>query len=235
MSRTTPAPITAQETGNPPAPQPVAAHPLTRLARPVALGVGAVLGAVGMGLHLPGMSDEQVPIAIAEAPARWIAAHLLVGFGFVLVAIGVTRVLPRHRDRGASLTAVGALLTSFGATVMALSDTAHGAVGLALIEVDPATSLAVHEVYFTNSAIAGLNTAPMLLSLGMILLGAGLLRSRTRPRWVGIVLMLAPIAVNAAFSLGLPTWLHGLPIVVAMTALAWTLVRTPPAGDPGAA
>lgn len=237
MSATTPAPTTARGSGRRRPPSTADRHPSVRLAGPAALALGAVLAAVGMGLHLPGMPEDLgIPRAIAAAPSRWLAAHLLHGFGFAFIAIGVTHALPGRRGRGATLTAGGALLTSFGATVMALSDIAHGAVGFALTEVDPATSLAVHEVYFEHPAILGLNTAPMLLSLGMVLLGAGLLRSRRHPRWIGAAVLLAPIAVNVAFSLGLPTWLHGLPIAIGMTALAWTLVRTPqPAGDLGAA
>lgn len=226
MSHTTPAPIVARELAGTIAPGPAAPHPVRRFAGPLILAVGAALAAVGMGLHISGTIDElAVPTVIAAAPGRWFAAHLFEGFGFVLVAVGVTWALPRRRGRGATLTTIGVLLTSFGAIVMAISNTTHGAVGLALTEVDPATSLAVHEVYFEHPAILGLNVAPMLLSLGMILLGAGLLRSRTRPRSVGVVLVLAPIAVNAAFGLALPTWVHGLPIVAAMTALAWTLTR----------
>jgi hypothetical protein len=206
---------------------PLPRHPIGRAISPVALVLGAVLAAVGMGLHLPSMAEDVgIPLAIAAAPAQWIGGHLLMGFGFVLLAIGAASLLPLlRRDRGATITAVGAVTTALGAATMAIGDVAHGAVGLALTEVEPATSLTIHEVYFAHPAIVAINTGPMLLSVGMLLLGAGLLRSRAHPRWVGVLIMLTPIAVNAGFSLELPTVLHGVPIVIGMSALAYAQVR----------
>jgi hypothetical protein len=59
----------------------------------------------------------------------------------------------------------------------------------------------------------------------MFLVGAGLLRSRALPRWIGVVVLLTPIGVNAGFSLGLPPVAPGIPLAVGMTALAVGLTR----------
>ncbi len=231
MTATTPAPTVSapvhERTPDPLAPR--APHPAFRMAGPVALIIGSWLAAVGMGLHIPSFSEEIEAVrAVAAAPNRWVAAHLLTGFGFTLVAIGAVGALPRHRGRGALLTTIGALLTAAGAIVMALSDMAHGAVGFALTqEVDVATSLAVQTAYFEDPVLLGLNTGPLLLPLGMMLLGAGLLRSRLAARWVGIVVILTPFAVHAAFNIGASTWLNGSPIAVGMTVLATALLRRP--------
>jgi hypothetical protein len=232
MSGTTPRPTptptpsaTTEISSLPPAPS----HPVARFTGPIALVLGSLLAATGMALHLPAMAEDVgIPIAIADAPARWLASHLLQGFGFAIVATGAASALSLvRRDRGATLTAMGAVAMTLGAITMALGDIAHGAVGFALTEVDPATSLAIHEVYFAHPAIAGLNTGPMLISVGMLVLGAGLLRSRVHPRWVGIVIMLTPIAVNAGFSLGLPPFAPGVPFAVGMTTFAYALMRAP--------
>jgi hypothetical protein len=210
-------------------PHPPRNHPIARASSPVALVLGSVLAAGGMGLHLPAMpEDVGIPLAIAAAPERWIGAHLLLGFGFSLLAIGAGGLLSLlRRDRGSTLTAIGALTTALGAVTMALSDAAHGAVGLALTEVEPATSLEIHEVYFAHPAMAAINAGPMLLSVGMIVLGVGLFRSRAHPRWVSVLLVLTPVAVNLGFSLELPTAVHGIPLVLGMSALAYALVRRP--------
>lgn len=226
MSGSTTTPTTSA-TGDIPS-RPSSPHPIARLGGPVMLVLGSVLAAAGMALHLPAMAEDVgIPIAIADAPARWLTSHLLMGFGFALVAAGVASALPLlHRDRGATLTSMGAVATALGALTLSLSDVAHGAVGFALTEVDPATSLAIHRVYFEHPAILGLNTGPMLLSVGMLVLGAGLLRSRSHPRWVGIVVMLTPVAVNAALNLGVPTLLHGVPFAIGMSTFAYALLRT---------
>jgi hypothetical protein len=236
MSATTPAHATTTadiRSSRPLGPDASAPHPVARFGGPIALVVGSVLAAVGMGLHLPAMAEDVgLAVAVAEAPSRWLAAHLFAGLGFALVALAATTALPPVHRRGATLTAVGVGVTSLGAAVMALGDIAHGAVAFALTErVDAATSFAIQEAYFEHPAILGLNTGPMLISLGMVLLGAGLLRARIHARWVGITILVAPIAINVAISLGLPTYLHGVPFVVGMSVLAYSLLRDPRAGS----
>jgi hypothetical protein len=230
MSGITPTPTPSpSETADIPSSRPSAPLPVARLGGPVALVLGSLLAAAGMALHLPAMAEDVgIPIAIAAAPGRWLASHLLMGFGFTLVAIGAASALSSlRRDRGATLTALGSVATALGAMTMALGDMAHGAVGFALTEVEFATSLAVHEAYFEHPAILAVNAGPMLVSVGMLVLGAGLLRSRAHPRWVGIVVMLTPIAVNAGFSLGLPPLAPGVPFAIGMTTFAYALIRIP--------
>lgn len=114
------------------------------------------------------------------------------------------------------------------ALVMGLSDMAHGALGFALADqVDPATSYDIHMAYFETPAILGLNTGPMLLTLGMLLLGFGVLRSRALPRWVGTGIMLSPIAVYASFAFGLPTFTQALAFATGIGAFAYATLNGP--------
>jgi hypothetical protein len=198
-----------------------------RLAAPAALVLGASMVAVGMGLHLPAMpEDVGIAEAIADAPSRWMLSHLLLSSGFVLLAAGIVSALPLARGRGSATTSAGALLTSFGAVVLAFSDLAHGALGFALAgPVDPETSFEVHSSYFEQPVVFGLNTGTTFLPLGMIVLGAGLLRSRTVPRWKGIVVLLTPVGVNLSMNLAPSTWLHGVPFVVGMVVLASVIAQ----------
>lgn len=226
MSTTKPAPLvaTADDIGSSvPSNQDRVAH----LSRPAALVVGSVLVAVGMALHLPAMAEDVgIAIAIAADPSQWMASHLLMGFGLVLVAVAAVSALPIIRGRGGVLTTVGVLGTALGAAVASLADMAHGAIGFALAEpVDAATSFAVQKAFFEQPVSLGLNTGVLFLTLGMILLGAGLLRSRSMARWEGIVVMLTPVAIHAGFHFELPTYLHGVPFVIGMTVLARVIAR----------
>jgi hypothetical protein len=199
---------------------------LTRLVGPVALGLGAVLAAAGLALHLGAMpEDERLTQAIADDP-DWAVSHMLLGIGFALVAIGAAHAVTVVRARGAVLAGVGAVLMSLGAVLMALSDIAHGALGLALRgHVDAGQSLDIHLSYFEHPAVLGMNIGPMLLTLGMIAMGIGLLRARSVPRWAGAVFLVTPIAVNASFMLSLPPYLQALPFLVGMLVLTGLMTR----------
>lgn len=201
---------------------------LQRWVGPAVLGAGACTTAAGLALHLGAMpEDERLAQAIADDP-QWAVSHVLLGIGFTLVAIGLTWVVTLARGRGAAVTGVGALLASLGAALMSLSDIAHGAVGLALRgQVEAAQSLEIHLAYFEQPAVLTLNLGPMLLTLGLVVLGIGLLRSRTIPRWAGVVVLLTPIAVNASFALGLPPYLQAVPLLTGMLVLTHLLAARP--------
>lgn len=204
---------------------------------PLALLAGSVLAAAGMALHLPALTEDvRLTEAIAAGRGQWMVAHLLAAFGFALVALGVAALLPLRRRRGAVLTAVGAVLTSAGATLFALADAAHGALAYALAgPVGAQTSLDVQESFFRSSMFASLNAGPLLVTAGMLLLGVGLFRSGLA-RWSAAAVALAPLAVNAAISLELPTYVHGVPFVLGIGALVLALrqseaVPVEPAAD----
>lgn len=208
-------------------PRPFTLHRFLRLAGPAALVAGSILAAGGMALHVPGApEDEALTRTVAEHSSQWLASHLLSGFGLALLAAGTATVVRLARGRGARLTAIGAVVTSSGAALMSLGDVAHGSVAFALAEqVDPARSLEIQKAFFGDPAIAVLSGAGMLLPLGILILGAAVLRSRVAPRWVGAMLLLSPIAVQAALlAHGLAHYLLVLPFVVAMSGLARALV-----------
>jgi hypothetical protein len=199
---------------------------VSQLVGPVALGLGAVLAAAGMALHLGAMPEDERLIQAMVDDRNWTASHVLLGIGFALVAVGVAHTVTVLRGRGSVLAGVGAVLTSLGAVLMALSNFAHGALNLALRgQVDNAQSMDIHESYFEHPATLGTNTGPMLITLGMIVLGIGLLRSRGVPRWAGVAVLATPIAVNASFALSLPSFLQALPFLVGMLVLTSLLAR----------
>jgi len=226
MSTTIPAQADAPA-GDTLAPQRVEALPrVSRLIGPGALGLGAVLAAAGMALHLESMPEDERLIQAMVDDRSWTASHVLLGIGFALFAIGAAHAATVIRGRGTVLTGVGAVLMSLGGVLMALSDFAHGALNVALRgQVDNAESLDIHLSYFEQPAVAGMNIGPMLLTLGMLALGAGLLRSRSVPRWAGATVLATPIAVNASFALSLPSYLQALPFLVDMLVLTGLMTR----------
>lgn len=224
MSTTLPRSVTKRRRDDAlPAPPSPGSSSTGRLIGAAALAVGGLLAAAGMALHLGAMpEDERLTQAIADDP-QWAASHVLLGLGFAVVAIGAAQLVWLVHGRGARFAAAGAAAFSLGAILMALSDIAHGALGLALRDqVDAGKSLDIHLAYFEHPAILGLNLGPTLLTIGMILLGIGMIRSRLIPNWAGLVVLLTPIAVSGSFALGLPPYLQAVPFLVGVLVLAST-------------
>lgn len=91
--------------------------------------------------------------------------------------------------------------------------------------VDAAASLAAQEAYFAQPAIMILSMAGMLLPLGLLILAIGLLRTRVVPRWLGAVVLVGPMLIQAGMASGPSMLAFGLPFVVAMGALASETAR----------
>lgn len=203
---------------------------LRRYAGPTALVAGAVLTVAGMALHVAGdgsPADVALMRTIEAHSTQWLTSHLLLGFGMALVAGGAATALRLARGRGATLTAIGAVVASVGAALMSLGDLAHGALAYALAgHVDAATSLAIQEAYFFHPTIAVISFGGMLLPVGLLVLGIALLRSRVVPRWAAIVLLISPIAITFGFASGPRMLALGLPFVVGMAALAREIARS---------
>lgn len=209
--------------------EPSAIDRLRTYGGPVALAAGSVVTIAGMALHVAGDGSEpdQAFVRTVEGQLpQWMASHFLLAFGMALIAGGALTVWRLARGRGATLTALGAGLMSVGAALMALGDFAHGSVAYVLAgRVDPATSLAAQEAYFSHPTIGGVSMGGMFLPLGVLLLGIGLLRSRAVPRWAAIVLTISPIAVTLGSASGPRMVVFGLPFIVGLTALAGHVAR----------
>lgn len=223
MTTTTQLPV-GQRPGRP---APAAADRLRLLAGPAALVAGPVLAVTGMSLHVKGLPEDLSLIRTVSAhPSLWLASHLLQSVGMALLAAGALAVWRLAHGRGATLTALGAAVTTAGAALMALGDIAHGAVAFALAgRVDDAASLAIQKGFFANPAVLTLFTGGTLLPLGVLLLGAGVLRSGAVPRWLGLVVLVSPIFVQLGFNTAVPLALAGLPFVVGMAGLARAAAR----------
>lgn len=225
-TQATPATPVSDPTGSSP---PTTIDRLRRHAGPAALVVGSVLTIAGMALHAAGdgsAPDETFVRTVEASLGQWLASHLLLAAGMALVAGGLASALRVARGRGATLTAVGAVVASVGAALMALGDFAHGGLAYALSgHVDATTSLAIQEGYFLHPAIAVTSFGGMLLPVGVVVLGIALLRSRVAPRWAAVVLLVSPLVISVGFASGPRMLVLGLPFVVGMTVLARAIAR----------
>lgn len=205
---------------------PISAGRLRRGVAPAALFVGSVATIGGMALHAEGLPSEAYVRTIESQPGQWLASHLALGLGMALVALGLTGVLRLVDGQAAKTIVVGTVVAAVGAALMSLGDLAHGVVAYALAgHLDASASFAAQEAYFAEPAIMILSMSGMLLPLGLIILGVGLFRSRLVPRWLAVVVLLSPIAIQAGMASGPRMLAFGLPFMVAMGALARETAR----------
>ena len=179
-----------------------------------------------MALHAEELPSEAYVRTIESQPGQWLASHLALGVGMALLAVGLTSVLRLVEGRDARTTLVGTVVAAIGAALMSLGDLAHGVVAYALAgHLDASASLVAQEAYFAQPAIMILSMAGMLLPLGLIILGVGLFRARVVPRWLAVLVLISPIAIQAGMASGPRMLAFGLPFVVAMGAMARATAR----------
>lgn len=199
---------------------PVAARP--RRAAAVALLAGTLLAATALSMHLRGGgADLDFLRHVGEDPTRWLVGHVLMTIGGVLLLLGLTAVPALARARGRRLVATGSVLAGIGAASTALGDFAHGALAYVLIDDVPVEkSLEIQNQFYEQPLLALISMPSLLLPIGMLVLGLGLLISRAVPVAAGVLVLVAPIAVQAGYVItALPMPVMVLPLVV---GLGWT-------------
>lgn len=185
------------------------------------LCTGALLAAAALSLHVRGGAENVAFVRRIEAESgQWLAAHVLMAVGGCLLAVALPTLLRLVPGRGRLPTAIGVTLASIGAAATALGDFAHGSLAYVLIDhTDAQQSLEIQAELFAQPVIAAVSMLGLLLPLGMLVLGAGLLRSRAAPPLAAALLLLSPVAIQAGFSV---TALPMLPMVLPLAGgLAW--------------
>jgi hypothetical protein len=203
-------------------------HPL----RAALLLAGPVLLFVGYALH-PDMSED-AGLALAEVAAGrglYLGAKLMVAFGSLLMVALVWAIRDRSGvGRGRALLTIGATLTAIGMAANALSQAVWGYLlwFLTAPTIDPAAGAEIAGVVQTT-AVESLAALPIsflsvpLFAIGLLLLAAGLWRSRTVPRWVPVTIVVIDVLAGA-FGVGLPM----LAVGAAATAAFAVALRTTP-------
>ncbi|MHA3684471.1 hypothetical protein ACXR2W_13060 [Leucobacter sp. HY1908] len=172
-------------------------------------------------------SDWLATLAEAGATAAVSAfAFTLSQVVFIIAAMGIAHLIA---DRAPVFAAIGAGLAVLGGFGHAVTG------GAQLVQVGMAADTANHDVY--NGLLAGGLPGPLMMMmlagtigtvLGLIMLGVGLLRAKTSPRWVPYTLW-AFVLVEFIGS-NFTAWaslVSGLLYLASFVALAITVWRSP--------
>jgi hypothetical protein len=216
-----------------------APHPLamsTRRALALAVVGAPLLIAVNSVFHPEVDMTGAGFLAGAEAgAARWFAVHVVAAIGALLgapAAVGL-RTLVRHRGR--RLATSGMALTLIAAPILALGFASEASVlRFAATELDPAAALVLAEAFTSAPEFYAIGIGVMVGTLGSLLLGLGLLTSRSVPPALPAIYLLATAATAAgAPGTALGPIAFGV-VAVVSTALAVRIARPVPTGVPSA-
>lgn len=194
----------------------------------VALAMGTLLVAVALALHLRGgVDDVDFVRRVEAAPTVWLVGHVVMAVGGLLLLVGLRAVPALAPGRGRRLVLAGAALAAVGAAASALGDFAHGTLAYVLIDDVPAEqSLTIQEQFFTHPLLAAVTMPGLLLPIGMLVLGAGLLRSRAVPVPAALLVLVAPFLVQLGYMVtSLPMLIMVVPLVVGLGWLALVVAR----------
>lgn len=201
-----------------------------------ALGVGAV-GTIIAGLLQidTGKSGVEELTKVAAHPNRFFAGSLLFGLSIGLVAAGIGQVYRLIDRKGAVWATVGGIAMQVGGMLAGAGILMYsGAVYVASKPGLDRAAMAKWDVAANHSAATGwLFTGFFAFVLGGVVLGIGLLRARTVPIWQPILLMVGVVLVMVLQpDNSLLGTLVGLPLVVGLISLAWSVSRLPAAATP---
>lgn len=167
-------------------------------------------------------------VAVAAHRGRFYASGILFGLGIALVAVGIGQVYRLVDRRGSVWTTVGGLMMQVGGMLAAAAITIWTlAVTVASYDSLNRTAMAQWDHTVNNSGASGWPWLGFIaFSAGGLVLGVGLLRARTVPIWQPILVMAGVVIVFFVnTSNNLASALTGLPLVVGLLALAWSISR----------
>lgn len=188
-----------------------------------ALAMGTLLAAVALAMHLRGgVDDVDFVRRVEAAPTVWLVGHVVMAIGGLLLLVGLRAVPALAPGRGRRIVLVGSALAAVGAAATALGDFAHGTLAYVLVDDVPAEqSLAIQEQFFTHPLLAAVTMPGLLLPVGILVLGAGLFRSRAVPVPAALLVLVAPFAVQLGYmATSLPMVLMVVPLVIGLCWVA---------------
>ncbi len=165
---------------------------------------------------------------VARSHGQFAVATLLTAVAALLLipsSYGIERLVYPHMPR---LATAGAGLASIGAAGLAIGVSIIGFTMSMLTAHDPALAQRVYTIASDDSFVMiPFDLAP-LFTIGMLLLGLALVRTRVVPRWQPVLLILGAVAAVGAPGGGAAGALGHAPLAVALVALArevWQLGR----------
>jgi hypothetical protein len=197
-------------------------HRLAALATAGA-GIGIVVGHL---LTVPPEGKASTYVDdFAHHHTTGVIGGLLTAVGAFLLVPGLGAILRLVRGRGAGLATAGAVLAGIGIVSLGAGDVMITLVMGWLVKSDPDTAVAVFKGS-DASALVGLpfSFAPLLV-LGMVLLGAALIRARAVPLWLAALTILGAVMLPFSTAGGLSAFLTLLPLGAALVELGITAFR----------
>ncbi len=188
-----------------------------------AAGVGIVVG------HLLTVPPDGPAAPYVDSFARHhttgVIGGLLTAVGAFLLVPGLVAVLRLVRGRGASLATAGAVLAGIGITALGAGDVMITLVMGALVKSDPAMATTLFKTTDTEPLIGLPFAFAPLFVIGMVLLGAALIRGHAVPIWLGGLTILGAVLLPFSTAGGLSAFLILLPLGGALVGLGITALR----------
>jgi hypothetical protein len=189
--------------------------------------VGAGFGIVVGHLLTVAPDQEMRPYLdqLADHRVTSTTGMLLTAVGAFLLVPGLVAWLRLVRGRGARLATAGAVLAGVGITALGAGDVMIGLVMGAVVDGHRGTAETLYRVA-DDSALLGLPFAfAPLFVLGAVLLGFALLRARTVPMWLGVLVIVGAVAVLLSNGGGLRAFLTLLPLGAALVGVGVAALR----------
>ena len=196
-----------------------------RLSALALVGAGAAIVVGHLLTVAPDQEMQPYLDQLAQHRTTSTIGMLLTAVGAFLVVPGLVSWLGLVRGRGARLATAGAVLAGVGITALGAGDVMIGLVMGSLVEDHRDTAEALYRVADTE-ALLGLPfaLAPVFV-LGMVLLGAALLRARTVPVWLGVLTIAGAVALPFSNGGGLRAFLTLLPLGIALAGVGVVALR----------
>ncbi len=189
----------------------------------VGAGIGIVVGHL---LTVPpdGKASTYVD-DFAHHHTTGVIGGLLTAAGAFLLVPGLSSILRLVRGRGAGLATAGAVMAGIGIVSLGAGDVMITLIMGWLVKSDPGTALAIFK-RSDSSPLVGLPFAfAPLFVLGMLLIGAALIRARAVPLWLAVMAILGAVMLPFSTAGGQSAFLILLPLGSALVGLGITAFR----------
>lgn len=150
---------------------------------------------------------------------------LLTAVGAFLLVPGLCAIIGLVRGRGAGLATAAAVLAGVGIVSLGAGDVMITLVMGWLVKSDPDTAVAIFKGSDSSSLLSlPFSFAPMFV-LGMVLLGAALIRGRAVPLWLAALTIIGAVLLPFSTAGGVSAFLTLMPLGLALVGLGVAALR----------
>lgn len=130
------------------------------------------------------MTGSSVLAATRESPTTWYAVHVIAAVGALLGPAAAYAIRTLVPARGRSLATAGLVLTAIGATLLSFAFVIEASLlHLAATDLPADAAVAVADAYASRPEFYAVGIGAAAATLGALLVGGALVRSRSVPSW----------------------------------------------------